>query len=192
MNRSIRCALSMLLAGAGALQMMSAHATVRSQASVAAFTISLVDLAPDDGETPWIHFAGEGERPLSGMVTGRVSITDTRDGRDLYTEYFNNAGATAPFSDAYGEAHSGATTSYASLTVGGSILGPHHVLVSGTAQAPSPGTQAADSATTSAPSYFSQTFAVSAKTAVIFSGMWRCSPPSTGMPTTPRPAPMSR
>lgn len=165
-----RFTLSLLLAAASASYALPAHALVRSQASVHDFTISLVDLAPDDGLTPWIRFAGEGERPLSGMVTGRVSITDTSDDHDIYTEYFNNAGAIAPFSDASGEAHHGATSSYASLTVGPSMLGPHHALVSGTAQAPSPGTRAAYFATTSAPSYYSQTFEVSANTAVTFSG----------------------
>ena len=145
-------------------------ATVRSQASLNDFTIELVDLRPEDGLAPSIRFVGEGEPPFSAFVTGRVSIQSMPGGSDIYTEYFNNSGATAPFSDAAGTAAYGGTTAYAALTVGDKALGPHQLLAIGTASASGPGIEAQYFATTNAPSYLAQIFEVSPYTLAVFKG----------------------
>lgn len=164
-SRSIHALLISLILLPGAVQ-----ATVRSQAALNDFTIDLVDLNPNDGLTPSIRFVGEGERPVSAFVTGSVSIRSTPDGRDIYADYFNNAGATAPFSDASGTATYGGTSAYASLTAGDKTLGPHQFLASGSAAASGPGIEAQYFATTNAPSYLAQLFDVSPYTLAVFKG----------------------
>jgi hypothetical protein len=146
------------------------HATALSQASLQHVTISLVDLMPDDGIAPSIRFPMEGESAFGPSVTGQVAILSSRDGSEIYSEFFNNGGNRAPFSDAGGQATFGNSTASASFTVGEQTTGAHHWQARGAAQSPARGANAYYRATTIAPGFFARSFELTPHTLALFEG----------------------
>jgi hypothetical protein len=159
-----------VLALAAAALPTAVQANSASQVNLRDFSISLIDLRPDDGIAPSIHFVAEGEPPFSAYAFGQVAIRSALDDSDIYLEHFNNSGLKAPFSDASGQASFGGTVASASLTAGPQILGGHHFMASGFASSPSKGANAYYAATATGPGYINTTFSLTPNTLVVFEG----------------------
>lgn len=146
-----------------------AAATVASSATLSRFTITLVDLDTADGIAPAVSFVGEGGPPFSGFASGRVTLSSLADGSELYTDFYNESGPTAPFSSAAGAASHGGSSVASALIASTERLGPHVFTVQGSATAPA-GTQASYNGHVQAPGFVSLTYSVTPFTLVVFEG----------------------
>lgn len=143
--------------------------TVSSTATLSNFRITLVDLNPDDGIAPALSFVGEGEPPFSSYAWGRATLRSLADGSELFNDYYQISGPTAPFSDAAGSSSNPNAVAVSSLEAGADRLGPHTFSAVGSAGAPL-GMQASYYAGAAAPGYINLTYSVTPYTLVKFDG----------------------
>jgi len=162
-------ALRVCLTWAMALLGHEAMAASSSSATLSNFRITLVDLAPDDGIAPALSFVGEGEPPYSSFAWGRASLYALPSGTELYNDFYQASGPTAPFSSAQGSASHPNAVAVSSLQAAADRLGPHVFSAQGSALATA-GTQAMYYAGASAPGFISLTYAVTPFTQVLFDG----------------------
>lgn len=162
-------ALPVWLTLAVALLGHEAMAASSSSATLSNFRITLVDLAPDDGITPTLTFVGEGGPPFSSFAWGRASLYALPSGTELFTDFYQANGPTAPFSSAEGSASHPNAVAVSSLQAAADRLGPHVFSAQGSALAAA-GAQAMYYAGASAPGYISLTFSVTPFTQVLFDG----------------------
>lgn len=143
--------------------------TVSSTATLSDFRITLVDLNPGDGIAPALTFVGEGEPPFSSYAWGRATLRSLADGSELFNDYYQISGPTAPFSNAAGSSSNPNAVAASSLEAGADRLGPHVFSAVGSAGS-SPGMQASYYAGAAAPGYINLTYSVTPYTLVKFDG----------------------
>jgi hypothetical protein len=111
--------MPMVLALASTITPALAHAEAvlfTGSASLAGLTLRLVDLTPDDGQTPWITF-GQGTSPLMASLSPQghadYSVQDgptyPADGSTRYTGFLPNAPVSAQSLDGLASAQANAT-----------------------------------------------------------------------------------